>query len=157
MKSMHGIFPLPICGREGDVSVRHLVRSQPKLYYFGMVWYCWIRETIEYNHIAARVHMLFLFYRLLEDQRTSGLNCPLPRKCDSPEKIRYFSSESAQRADFRIRIWQRNKDKLLVLPIFGGLVLGCIEADFASKTSFSSIYQALQDLSTSAPLHIQTI
>ena len=38
---------------------------------------------------------------------------------------------------------------------FTGLVLGCIDADFASKYAFDSIFQALQDLHTFAPLQSQ--
>ena len=38
------------------------------------------------------------------------------------------------------------------LPIFGGLVLGCIEADFLSAFAFCSIFQDLQDLHDFAPL-----
>ena len=36
--------------------------------------------------------------------------------------------------------------------IFGGLVLGCIKTKFAIKYAFDSIFQALQDVHTFAPL-----
>ena len=36
--------------------------------------------------------------------------------------------------------------------VFGGLVLGCTERKFARKYAFDSIFQALQDVHTFAPL-----
>ena len=45
-----------------------------------------------------------------------------------------------------------------ILQIFGGLVIGCIKSSkrkFARKYAFDSIFQALQDLHTFAPLQSQ--
>ena len=42
-----------------------------------------------------------------------------------------------------------------MLQIFDGLVLGCIKTKFARKYAFDSIFLALQDVHTFAPLRSQ--
>ena len=41
-----------------------------------------------------------------------------------------------------------------IWPTFGELVLGCIEADFMRENVFCSIFEALQELRTFAPLQL---
>ena len=45
--------------------------------------------------------------------------------------------------------------KIKFCKFFGGLVLGCIKTKFARKYAFDSIFQALQDVHTFAPLQSQ--
>ena len=75
--------------------------------------------------------------------------------------------QAARRSCFRCRRFPSSSSQANLanlanfkfLQIFGGLVLGCIKTKFCkkiiSKYSFDSIFQALQDLHTFAPLQSQ--
>ena len=63
--------------------------------------------------------------------------------------------ERPRRPGVRRRLAYKVCSILQILQFFGGLVLGCIKTKVCKKYAFDSIFQALQDLHTFAPLQSQ--
>ena len=69
-----------------------------------------------------------------------------PDDAAAASAVHQLAAERAAKKHVSLRKFILSKVFVSSLPNFGGLVLGCIEADFTSRYSFCSFFQARQEL-----------